>query len=251
MFTVEEFLDASQTERQDEQVSRPRASMLGDCSRKIGYAMSATPRTNQPPGRVKFTMAQGLHMEGLIDSVLERLGYTVHRNIGDAQSIGEGYPVSGHWDSIIEKDGQRILVEQKHLGVWTYLRIGRNGLYAERPGYLLQALLYADALDIKKVLFVITSQDASAVQTQLNRSKMPPDIDAKVQLLWFDVDDYRDVLNVSIQRALWFVNNQPGVTVQREYNPALNKPPCNMCDWQDRCLSDGVGNQLAPFLPWR
>lgn len=250
--------------------AKPRASSLASCARQQVYAMRGVQPTNPMPPDAVLTAEQGRHMELLIEQGLARLGYVVDGQQGE---LPDDYPVTGHPDGILYKGDESglhplALLEQKHLGQWSYLRILQHGLYSASPGYYIQALMYADSLGLDNVVFVITAQDASAVRTQLTQMKRyategkteatraknawamdVPASAAKMQIIEYSVDDNRALIMEAHQRAKVLADVAGNsLHVQREFDPLSDNFPCNYCDWKDACMKEPSDGAVVPKM---
>lgn len=154
-----------------------------------------------------------------------------------------------------DKAGYRIGVEHKHPGVNTYGRILRSGVVAERPGWVVQAVMYGLDRKWDYVLIIDIALDATAVKAPRNGLakffKSPVDAKGKFELL--DLRELKAGLGPRlVKRAVAlndFINSggDPG-EVKREYSGAV-KFPCGYCEYQGRCNLDGEGSVVIPPSP--
>lgn len=256
----DDLLLAVRNEGRAVRATKPRASSLGHCIRQQMYAMAAATPSGKADPVGAFTAEQGRHMESLVELGLNRLGWEIE---GQQDSLPEGYVVSGHPDGILVRSGQRVaLLEQKHVGLWRYIDIYRKGLYAAQPGYLIQSLLYADALQMPTIVFIVTAQDSGAVRTEMKKNEkakpenrwVGPDFNPKMQVIEFATDEFDWLLGAAKNRAEWITEAvDRGVTadeVVREADPERDNFPCGYCDWQERCQQAGRGVVEGIGGPW-
>lgn len=281
--------------------SKARASGIANCARQIAYYMANVPVTDEPREDSSVTTAQGRIMEDLSIDLIERTGKAkvVNRQI----SLPDDYPLTGHPDGELvfdyfynphmtapkeeyrelDDDGLKWGFEHKHPGRWAYEKMFKSGLEQGEPGYLAQAIAYADALGWDAVMWVIMAQDASSTASDATtnlRAKKPevrwatrPDWNPKYQVYAMDMRPYKQTLAKRIRaRGEWFIDwaaDEPNPDdVMREYDAeALTKStyhadadgnitrtegppfPCSHCPWLQRCLAVGQGSISAPSLP--
>jgi hypothetical protein len=232
-----------------------------------------------------LTTEQGRYIEDLSVDIIKHIPtedgsghyFVTNRQI----ELPEGALVSGHPDGelvVIDGDGFQSPMpdglkwgfEHKHLGRYSYLDKFKKG-YQEDEGYWSQLLLYGYYLGWDKALVCILSQDASAIRYEANQARakfakatprsrgyhqwaMRDDFSSKVQLLAFDLRPFYDLyVPQLLARAEFLAGVTDATRVAREADAVLVNPrngnpafPCGYCDFADRCIADGPGEERAP-----
>ena len=269
-FTRDEFLNAAGPaldvlpENAVQPRSKPRASGLAGDAREQAYSMQGLPHdgfgvpgSRREPDSV-LTSEQGRMYEELLCRVLECVGWPA---AGRQVSLPEAYPVSGHPDGFL---GDGWGVEFKHLGRYKYLEILKHGLEQGAPEYLLQGALYSDALGYDNMLYIITSQDASSIRSEMTqnlRAKNPRVRWAgvhdwqhpKVMLFGVDMKPLKNTLiPQALERARWLAGKDP-LEVALEYNPFPDSKgdvgfPWSYSTYLSRAQADGQCGEPAPGI---
>lgn len=120
---------------------------------------------NDRPHDYSYTAEQGRIMENPVANALREMGYNLKVQV-DAKGKNNG----GIADGILcdpTSDTPCEVFESKHLGCLRYLDAFYKPLFKADKGYFWQAQSYQFALDLHSTLFVVTSQDASAVRKEL------------------------------------------------------------------------------------
>lgn len=263
---------------------KPRASGLASCARQQAFSMAGTEHDAYDldgSARAldeKLTAEQGRMFEELSVSVIKTLGF----EITDRQvELPPDYPVTGHPDGKIGP----LIWEHKHLGRYAYEKILKVGLMKAEPGYVVQTMLYGDALGkAPGSLFTIVAQDGSSVRGDMTanlRAKKPevrwatsPDVNPKVNIVPLDLAPlYHGLLPTALYRAAWLtewkeVDGDPA-HVAREFDADLREEkwvrdgegdrkqvdrapfPCGWCPYLQKCLAAGPGGEVAPAFPWK
>ena len=205
-------------------------------------------------------------MEDLSFRLLQQNGiWVVDRQL----ALPSDYPVTGHPDGRI--DGTTMGVEHKHLGRYAYLDILKHGLDKGAPEYILQAALYGHALGWESAFFVITSQDASSIRTEMTmnrRAKNPANrwVDAhpwQNPKAMFFVRDLRPLYDTLVPQALaraqwlseWKAQSGEPTDVRLEADPYRGRGdrvafPWSYSEYLARAQRDGQRGVEAPPLPW-
>jgi hypothetical protein len=248
--------------------TRPRASMLAQCSREnayyLGNVIPATIR-NDGFGDSTFTQEQGRLAEDITVAGIEAIGTVrvVNRQI----ELPDSSIVSGHPDgelefrsdtgspwSTVDSTGKKWGWEHKHFGRFGYKDIAEQGLFASHPDILAQTALYGLALEWDMVSIVITSQDASSIKFELR--KMRRKVNPKMMVFNIDLtNDVYPLLSGPLKdRAEALQRVAEGLVkpedIEREFDGTKNFP-CGYCVYQDRCKLDGQGTVKVPQLPLR
>ena len=161
----------------------------------------------------------------------------------------------GREDTPEDEQGYRIGVEHKHPGVNTYGRILRAGVLAERPGWVVQAVMYGLDRKWDYVLLIDVALDATAVKGPRAGfvKHFQTVFDAKAK---FELMDIRDMklgfgppLTARAVALSDFISSggEPG-DIRREFSGHV-KFPCGYCEQQDRCNLEGEGSVTLPVSP--
>lgn len=207
-----------------------------------------------------ITAEQGRMAEDLSARILARKGLIV---VNQQLELPDNFPLTGHIDGEIE--GTKAGFEHKLMGRYNYTGVLKDGIEVAAPGYMVQAVSYGKALGWENVLFVLLSQDASAVRgdaTANKRAKNPArrwaelEHNAKVTILDLDLRSYYRVFWPTIEkRARELAGGRPAKDVIREHDPELvdregqPKFPCGWCQWYTKCKEDGPGKFRVTELP--
>ena len=273
-FSREDFIRASfkleLPENAPQTRAKPRVSGVLDCSRQQMYSMQNVPRSNPEEedfGRNHQNITNEIHREAeaVTASIIAQLGFTV---VDRQVSLPVDYPMTGHPDGRLVPSelgrywakGEASLIdglvwgfEHKVIGYLQYIKVFDKGLFAAKPEYITQALLYGDALGWDCVLFVILADDAAA--TKGKRTQSPnqgwakrDDWNPKVQLVPIDLRPLKPLVGSFHARAEALTEAASTVEaaeVKREFS-GTSVFPCGYCDWHDRCNIDGEGSLVIP-----
>ena len=270
-FTREDFIRASfklgLPENAPQTRAKPRVSGILDCSRQQMYSMQNVPRSNPEEedfGRNHQNITNEIHREaeGVTASIIAQLDFTV---VDRQVSLPADYPVTGHPDGRLVKgrywaEGDASLIdglvwgfEHKVIGYLQYIKVFDKGLFAAKPEYITQALLYGDALGWDCVLFVILADDAAATKGKRTQSSNQgwakrDDWNPKVQLVPIDLRPLKPLVGSFHARAAALTEAAATVEaaeVKREFSGTAVFP-CGYCDWRNRCNIDGEGSLVIP-----
>lgn len=133
------------------------------CDRQLFYALA------EEPASEPFTVASAWAM-GLGTLVHEHLQDAVHKLFPDAVSEEKidltkiGIPGSGHCDLIVNHNDERVLVELKTTGGFSFKAMAGLQGTAKGPrySYLLQAGMLAAALGIDKVVIALLAMESAS-----------------------------------------------------------------------------------------
>ena len=224
--------------------------------------MQGLPQGSSGPGEAPdmvLTQEEGRAWEELAVGVLESMG----RVVVDRQvELPPEYFVTGHPDGRFEQGSgstdPTVGVEFKHLGRWAFEKILKDGFEDAKPDYVLQATLYGHSLGWDEVFWMVASQDASSIKSdmRINREAKNPAVrwaqDQNPKLFFHQLDLhplYSTLIPIAKKRAEWLSANK-NTLIEREYDPTRGKFPCTYCPYLERCLKDGPGGQRAPRLPF-
>lgn len=159
----------------------------------------------------------------------------------------------GRTDDEDDGGGYRIGVEHKHPGVNTYGRVLGMGLEPERPGWVVQAIVYGMDRGWDYVLLIDVALDATSVGSpRLGYTKyLKTPFDKKLNAKLMDIRGYKLAYGSQLRKraeALSAVED-PG-TVAREFDGKM-KFPCQYCEYQTRCNIDGDGDVVIPPSPFK
>ena len=146
------------------------ASSLTKEVRNWWYGRKAYPKS-PTPADYTYTAEQGRMMEIPAVFALREMGFKVETQV---EAKGPNY--GGFADGILYEPltgRPPCLLELKHLGRIRYLNMFWKPLSKEFEDYFWQSQAYMCALDLQSTLFVITSQDASSVRTELYKKSKP------------------------------------------------------------------------------
>lgn len=262
---------------QNNEGSKPRASSIGNDARQIAYYMAGTPVSDpytEWDARVdlKYTQEQGRILEDLSANALAAAGLPVYDRqvcighpvcaVGSEAAMAD-VPYTGHPDGAFGSldDGLVWGWEHKVFNIWPVLMTGKDGLLVQKPEAVEQGILYGHALDWDAVLVQVMAQDASAVRTELRKSKrfaMLKDTEAfHVKGNFYAVDLrplYVSVLPGLLRRAEWFMewkeNDGDPAHVAWEKEPRMDKFPWSYSEHVSQAISDGQGELVAPATPF-
>lgn len=164
------------------------SSLSGDARRWWYSRKGYKGDTGDSPPDYKYTAEQGRIMENPVVNALREMGYTVSTQV-EAKGKGSG----GIADGILclpGSDAPCEVFESKHLGQIRYLDMFYKPINKSDKSYFWQAQVYQFALDLNSSLFVITSQDASAVRKELTMKEAKLKKAAKV----LPTDDDHDIV---------------------------------------------------------
>ena len=150
----------------------------------------------------------------------------------------------------------KVGVEHKHPGVNTYGRVLKNGLREERPGWVVQAVMYGKDRGWDYVLLIDIALDATAVKSRgmgftkyLNddplRAKANFELLAlrDITLLW-----YPDLKQRADDLAAHFAAGGSPDDIRREFT-GKGTFPCGYCEVRDRCNAHGDGIVVITPMP--
>ena len=273
-FTREDFIRASfeleLPENAPQTRAKPRVSGILDCSRQQMYSMQNVPRSN--PAEDDFSrnhqnITNEIHREAenVTASIISQMNFEV---IDRQIALPDDYPMSGHPDGRLvpavkgrywstgeaaQIDGLTWGFEHKVIGYLQFIKVFDKGLFAAKPEYITQALLYGDALGWDCVLFVILADDAAATKGRRTQSSKQgwtkrEDWNPKVQLIPIDLRPLKPLVGSFHARAAALTEAAATIEaaeVKREFN-GTSVFPCGYCDWKDRCNIDGDGSFVIP-----
>ncbi len=173
-----------------------------------------------------------------------------------------------------EENGEPIMVgfEHKHLGTWAYTRycIWGDNIEEANFDHLIQGALYCEARNLDYHVWVITSQDARAMNTAIERNRDAKDpkvryannawVDPKLMVFVVDMRPWRKLLTPHLRAraealSRWKVDDGNPANVKPEYDPdGLNEYgdinyPCSWCEYRTVCKEDGDSGIAIPCLP--
>ena len=240
---------------------KPRASGLANCAREQGYYLHGY-QPDSAGGNATdaaLTQEQGRQWEDTGVAVLAAIGWSV---LDRQVALANDYFVSGHPDGRLWRasvpSGLIVGVEFKHLGRWGFEDILKRGFEDSKPDYVLQAALYGHALGWDEVLWLVSSQDASSVRSdmRINQTAKNPAVrwatgqNPKLFIHQMNLHPlYTTLIPIARKRAEWLSANKDAL-IEREYEPTAGKFPCTYCPYLNRCLADGKGGAVAPKLPF-
>jgi len=218
-----------------------------------------TGQKEEPPKNsyISYVGQEGTLSEDISAAGLDEMGHSVRAQQGE---MPDDFWCTGHIDGEVEDDGEWLLWEHKHFGVWGFTGIFRKGLMIAKPEVFFQGLVYAMGRGLDKILFQIVAQDSSATQAQATQSLkskkaekwgLRPDWNPKVQFIEMDVSMYKETVGPALKtRAQWLsLAKERGTKVAREYDPHGDDYQCTYCPFKTACLEMGDGGTLAPGLP--
>ena len=195
-----------------------RASSAGGCSRAIWYRAHGEPPTEETSLAGLLSMQIGTDLHRHLQAALLRL-------YPDAQCEVEWSRdnVSGHADALYEDDdGQLTVAEFKTMNprAWQYAT-------QIKPEHLLQASIYAVALDAPMLHIVYVNTGAVAGESPVREFKRPANFaDGAAELM-----------------RLWDISLSPELVVAeydgRRIGPADGRYPCTYCSWRTACIDAG------------
>lgn len=107
---------------------------------KLGYTEP------DPKGKLRYIFYLGDVFENTLEYFLKSYGFTIVSSQGQ---VKWKYNLTGHYDFIVEKDGQQVLVEAKTMSA-NYSRVFQQNPNDDR-GYLTQMALYQNCLQLPSV----------------------------------------------------------------------------------------------------
>lgn len=239
---------------QDEWEDRavPSPSSIDYCARRLWYQHQGTPKTNRTPPRSIKRMESGRRIEPFWLKVYNRAGFIVVVLDAESRMPIHSLPAGGEFDALLIGNTtyptEMLVLEQKDLGAWSFMRIVDEGVRAGAPDYYAQVQLYMEGLRqagvaVERAVFHAGQADPSALvwlwQKIKKRAGRPPDF--HVEVVPFDQAE----VDRALARALVIQGYcQQAIVAPREYDPAEGKFPCGQadnpyCGWREQCLKDG------------
>jgi len=198
-----------------------RASGVGGCQRKMMYKLLGYDERHDHVS--VFTLQQGTLVHEMIQNYLQRAG--VIESLEEELQILPN--LKGHYDGVIQLEGERYLLEIKTINHVAYERVSKyNTVYKK---YLLQAHCYMKALDLKKAIFLFVNK-GHTISDEFKADN--PDIDP----LFHEVEIHFD-------KKIWAeVEEKLGELVKyfdtKTMPPAKKVSECAYCNFKDKCWSD-------------
>ena len=221
------------------------SSLAGD-ARQWWYRRKGVP--NHPtPAEYHFTAEQGRMMEVPVLRALEHMGLKF-----ETQTEARGKNHGGLVDGIAEVDGKKILFESKHIGRNRFIEAFEQPLYTANNGYFWQAQSYLHATGAEYSLFVITSQDSSAVKAELTmrRRKNPDQREPNSKVFAFKLYKIKNVKPIEERAAGMLKTLEGDEPPARERNPYKDWECMSLfCGHREQCLTDGPAGDTIFQLP--
>lgn len=222
------------------------SSSLASDVRQWWYRRKGVP--NHPtPAEYHFTAEQGRLMEVPVLRALEHMGIKF-----STQVEARGKYHGGLVDGLGEIDGKLVVAESKHIGRSRFLEAWQQPLCVANAGYFWQSQSYMAATGADYTLFVITSQDSSAVKAELTRARKKGIRDNEPNSKVFAFRLYRLPSSTPIdKRAKAMLATLDGDTPPaRERDPHKDWECMSLfCGHREQCLVDGPNDAKIFQLP--
>lgn len=211
---------------------------------------------NKTPTHYKFTAEQGRIMEIPVLLAMEEMGYKFEKS-DEGQKEAKNKNHGGLVDEITIIDGEKVIVESKHLNKGRFLDIYSKPLIEASASYFWQSQSYMLGTGAAYTLFVISAQDASAVRSEITKTKnwkvpaLPSHlVEPNPKVFGFKLYPIEDVSPMD-KRAIAMMG-----TLDSDKPPARERNPykdwecgVNFCEYRDQCLLDGPEGEEIYRLP--
>jgi CRISPR/Cas system-associated exonuclease Cas4 (RecB family) len=225
---IEQMTLESKKTRPVAQEAKFRASGMGGCKRKMIYELMGY--ESEPDHVGAFTLEQGTLIHEMIQGYLQRAG-VIESMEEELQILPE---LNGHYDGVINLNGERYLLEIKTINHIAYERVSKyNTVYKK---YVIQAHCYMKALGLNKCLFLFVNKGHTVSEEFAQQN---PDIDK----LFHEIE-------VRFDNKIWG-EIESKVSELKEYFSSKTLPPmkkvseCSYCTFQNKCYSDWESEKIA------
>ena len=245
------------------------------CARALQYAMAKVPETEPVTIASAWTM-------GLGNMVHDRLQNVVTELFPDAEAETTvdlatiGINGSGHADLVLTHNGERVLVELKTTGGFSFKKMAssfKGKPVGPRFGYIIQAAILAAGLGINKIVIALlaleplspslaksyadSEADRFAAEWHYTLDELMPFVEAEVARVKRVEDAIEqgvlvrrvldepiypagaEVIDPTRDLAPWQVTNIDGAIVDTG-----DYWGCAYCSWRSRCVQDGTSETL-------
>ena len=254
-----------------------RASFAGKrCARQLQYAMAKVPESEPVTIASAWTM-------GLGNMVHDRLQDVVTELFPDAEAepvvdlLPIGIDGSGHADLVMTHNGERVLVELKTTGGFSFKMMAssfKGKPQGPRFGYLVQAAILAAALGIDKIVIALLALEPLSPQLAVGYSDSEA---GRFAAEWhYTLDELMPLVRDEVERVNRMEDAiSDGILVRRKLqepefppnaeviDPLASRAPwqvlgadgaivdtgsywgCAYCAWRTRCAADGPDGELV------
>lgn len=219
-----------------------RASSIGDCSRRQLFMLRGEGETDMADPASAWAPWMGHLGEAIVGQVLDRMGY--ERTKPD---LPEHTSVSGHVDGVLtglDLGTERVVWDSKVRGPYRAKMLIQLGLPAADPVMAAQLQWYAKATETERAMITLHPHDLSAWKLELKRSHLEV-AEPVVQRLWIKADTGVQARLEERAEAITAASAL-GLMVNREFNPGLDRWPCEYCPFRMACIGVDLDYSTHP-----
>ena len=209
-----------------------RASGIGGCSRKMMYQLLGY--DSEPDHLSVFTLQQGTIIHEMIQGYLQRSG--IIESLEEELNILP--QLKGHYDGVIQINGERYLLEIKTINHQAYERVSKYNVIYNK--YILQAHCYMKALNLSKCLFLFVNKGHMLTEEFATEN---PHIDPVFHEIELSFD--QEIWN-EIESKLGLLTEQFNLGVMP---PAKKVSECAYCQFAEQCKQDWAKEKAAKKKP--